>query len=75
MEFSNLFNKENKGLCRWLGTFFLAMYLLFIVGDISLDYEGITGWFRQWFSIGITLMGLFGVMLIIVSFTKDKPDE
>ena len=75
MSLGDFFKEDNKGLCRWLGIFFLIIFVSAFVGGVSFDYTGIAGWFRQCLMIGIILMGLLGIALTVFGFTKDKPNE
>ena len=71
-----LFKKENKTLQRILGSFLLCMPLAYCIGggfEKPIDSGGIpfsSGWFREIFAVGLTLMSLFGAVLLLVSFSK-----
>jgi hypothetical protein len=76
MDFGDLFKKENKNLCRWLGTICVGLPLLYILaGGFVQSFEGIAGWFREWFVVGLSLMFFLGIIFLLAGLGKRKPDD
>ena len=70
MDFGDLFQEKNKSFCRWLGVIFTAIPLLFGLSQPIMPSEGISGYFGEWFTIGLTLMMIFGILFLIVGYSK-----
>lgn len=75
MGFDNFFDRKNRKTCRWFGGFFTAIPSLYILsGGFVRGFEGIGGWFRQWFVVGLSLMFFLGIIFLIVGFSKKHND-
>jgi len=76
-----LFDKKNKVLQRWLGGLFVGIPLVFWLGGgfgEPIDGGGIplsSGWFREVFVVAMTAIGLLGILLLLVGFSRQKKDE
>ncbi len=76
MNFDDLFKKENKKLCRWLGIICVTMPSLYILGGGFIQgFEGLRGWFREWFVFGLSIMFMLGIVLSAYGFIKQKDEK
>ena len=77
MNLGDLFNKENKNLCRWIGFVLGIVPLLYILSGGSYHPTGIRGYFHEWFLVVITIMMLLGMIFLLAGFSKnsDSDDE
>ena len=71
-----LLRKENKKTCRFAGIVLFLFYLAFFLGggfNKEIDGHGIScGWSREIFVVVLSILGLFGIILMLVGFYKQR---
>ncbi len=76
MHFEEIFKKENRQLCRMVGVVLTLPFVLAVLGRVSMgESEGLTGWFREWFTVVICAMFFFGAICLAAGFFPRRGDD
>lgn len=76
-----LFKRENRVVQRWVGGFLVGLPLLFFFGGgFAQEVDGhgqifSGGWFREVFAVALSLIGMFGLLLLMASFRRRKLND
>jgi len=75
MDFDDLFKKENKNVCRWVGGVLVSVPLLYILSGGQQISAGISGWFFEWYLLVLILMFPLGIIFLLVGFRSYSDED